>query len=39
MHVASISFFQSELRQQIVDHTAENEMYVQVKDKVAATKS
>ena len=34
MHLASLSIFQSELRQQIVDHTAEFEMYVQIKDKL-----
>ena len=34
MHVASLSIFQSDLRQQIVSHTAEDEMYVQVKDKL-----
>ena len=34
MHVASVSVFQSELRQQIVNHVAEDEMYVQVKHKL-----
>ena len=34
MHVASISIFQSNLRQQIVSHIVEDEMYVQVKDKL-----
>ena len=35
MKVASLSIFQSDLRQQIVSHTAEDEMYVQVlKDKL-----
>ena len=34
MHLASLSIFQSDLRQQIVNHTAEDEMYVQVKDKL-----
>ena len=34
MHVASASIFQSDLRQQIVTHAAEDEMYVQVKDKL-----
>ena len=34
MHVASLSIFQSDLRQQIVSHTVEDEMYVQVKDKL-----
>ena len=29
MHVASLSIFQSDLRHQIVNHTAEDEMYVQ----------
>ena len=32
MHVASLSIFQSDLRQQIVSHTVEHEMYVQVED-------
>ena len=34
MHVASLSIFQQDLRQQIVNHTAENEMYMQIKDKL-----
>ena len=34
MHVASISIFQSKLRQQIINHVAEDELYVQVKDKL-----
>ena len=34
MHVESISSFQSNLRQQIVSHTAEDELYAQVKDKL-----
>ena len=34
MHVASLSIFQSELRQQIVNHTTEDELYEQVKDKL-----
>ena len=34
MHAVSISIFQLELRQQIVSHTAEDEIYVQVKDKL-----
>ena len=34
MHVASLSIFQSDLRQQIVNHVAEDEMYAQVKDKL-----
>ena len=39
MHVASISTFQPDLRQQIINHTAKDEMYVQIKDKFKATKS
>ena len=34
MHVASISICQSDLRQQIVNHAAEDEMYVQINDKL-----
>ena len=34
MHVASLSICQSDLRQQIVNHTAGNELYEQVKDKL-----
>ena len=34
MHVASLSIFQSYLRQQIVNHTIEDEMYVHIKDKL-----
>ena len=33
MHVASISNCQSNLRQQIINHNAEDEMHAQVKDK------
>ena len=34
MHVESLSIFQSVLRQLIVNHTAEDELYVEVKDKL-----
>ena len=34
VHVASLSICQSDLRQLIVNHTAEDELYVQVKDKL-----
>ena len=34
MHVESISIFQSDLRQYIVSHIVEDEMYVQIKDKL-----
>ena len=34
MHVASLSTFQPYLRQQIINHNANDEMYVQVKDKL-----
>ena len=34
MHVASLSICQPDLRQQIVNHIVEDEMYVQVKDKL-----
>ena len=34
MHVASLSIFQSDLRQQIVNHATEDELYLQVKDKL-----
>ena len=34
MHVASVSVCQSKLRQQIVNHVVEDELYVQVKDKL-----
>ena len=34
IHVTSLSIFQSYLRQQIVNHTAEDELYVWVKDKL-----
>ena len=34
MHVASLSTFQPYLRQQIINHTAKDEMYVQIKDKL-----
>ena len=34
MHVASLSIFQSDLRQQIVNHVVEDELYEEVKDKL-----
>ena len=34
MHVASLSIFQSDLRQQIINHTTGDELYEQVKDKL-----
>ena len=34
MHVASLSIFQSDLRQLIVNHTAGDELYELVKDKL-----
>ena len=34
MHVASLSIFQSDLRQQVVNHVAGDELYEQVKDKL-----
>ena len=34
MHVASRSIYQSDLRQQIVNHTVGDELYEQVKDKL-----
>ena len=34
MHVASLSIFQSDLRQQIVSHVVGDELYEQVKDKL-----
>ena len=34
MHVASLSIFQPDLRQQFVNHTIEDEMCVQIKDKL-----
>ena len=34
MHVASLSIFQLDLRQQIVSHTVGDESYEQVKDKL-----
>ena len=34
MHVASLSIFQLDLRQKIVIHTIEYELYVQVKEKL-----
>ena len=34
MHVASLSIFQSDLRQQIGNHVARDELYEQVKDKL-----
>ena len=33
MHVASLSIFQSDLRQQIANHVAKDELYEQIKDK------
>ena len=34
MHLAYLSIFQLDLRQQIINHTGEDEMYVQIKDKL-----
>ena len=34
MHLASLSIFQSDLRQQVVNHAAKDEMYVHMKDKL-----
>ena len=34
MHVASLSIFQSDLRQHIVNHVAKDELYEKVKDKL-----
>ena len=34
MHVTSLSICQSDLREQIVNHVAEDELYEQVKDKL-----
>ena len=34
MHVASISTFQLDLSQQIINHIVEDEVYVQIKDKL-----
>ena len=34
MHVTFLSICQSDLRQQIANHTAEDEIYVQIKDKL-----
>ena len=34
MHLESLSIFQSDLREKIVNHTAEDELYSQVKDKL-----
>ena len=34
MHVASLSIFQSDLRQQIVNHTTRDEVYEPVKEKL-----
>ena len=34
MHLASLIIFQSDLIQQIVNHTAEDELYEQVKEKL-----
>ena len=33
MHLESLSIFQSDLRQHIINHDVEDEMYVQIKDK------
>ena len=38
MHVAYLSTCQIDLRQQIINHTAEDEMYVQIKDKLQQLK-
>ena len=34
MHLASLSIFQSDLREQIINYTTEDQMYVQIKDKL-----
>ena len=34
MHVAPLSIFQLDLRQQIINHIVEDEMYIQIKDKL-----
>ena len=34
MHVASLSIFQTDLRQQIANHVVEDELYAEVKDKL-----
>ena len=34
IYLASLSIFHSDLRQQIVNHVAEDELYAQVKDKL-----
>ena len=34
MHLASLSIFQSDLREQIVNHAIEDELYVHVKNKL-----
>ena len=34
MHVSSLSIFQSDLRQQIINHVGGDELYEQVKDKL-----
>ena len=34
MHVASLSIFQSDLRQQVINHVVGDELYEQVKDKL-----
>ena len=34
MHVASLTIFHSDLRQHIVNHATEDELYMQVKDKL-----
>ena len=34
MHVASLSIFQSDLKQHIINHAAKDELYAQVKDKL-----
>ena len=34
MHVESLSIFQPDLRQQIINHIAKDEIYVQIKDRL-----
>ena len=34
MHLASLSIFQSDLREEIVNHAIEDELYVHVKEKL-----
>ena len=34
MHVASLSIFQPDLRQRIINHIVKDEMYVKIKDKL-----